>query len=126
AELRNDNIVDRFGSPFYCLYGIERAGRLSGQRFLGGHDWYEIGCRYLVNTQRRDADAEKGGSFWTVPAGRGTHDFWPVVATSFALLFLSKGKTPVLISKMAYGSPDSMGWNNKRSDMRHLVEFASR
>ena len=29
---------------FYNLYGIERAGRLSGQRFLGNHDWYREGC----------------------------------------------------------------------------------
>src|SRR5262249_50204027 len=44
----------------------------------------------------------------------------------FALLFLAKGRTPVLISKLAYGGVDSSDWNNKRSDVRHLVEFASR
>lgn len=119
ARLDDTNILDRFGSPFYCLYGVERAGRLSGQRFFGGHDWYEVGCRYLVGAQKADGS-------WSSPAGRGTFDHWPVIATSFSLLFLSKGRTPVLISKMAYGGRDSMSWNNKRSDIKHLVEFASR
>ncbi|MFO0880466.1 MAG: DUF4159 domain-containing protein [Gemmataceae bacterium] len=119
ARLDETNILDRFGSPFYCLYGIERAGRLSGQRFFGGHDWYEVGCRYLVAAQKADGS-------WTGLAGRGTFDHWPVIATSFSLLFLSKGRTPVLISKLAYGDRDSTGWNNKRSDIKHLVEFTSR
>jgi hypothetical protein len=117
AALSNDNIVDRFGSPFYCLYGIERAGRLTGQRYFGGHDWYEVGSKYLVGAQKADGS-------WGGAAGPGIFDHWPVISTSFALLFLSKGKTPVLISKMAYG--DDMGWNNKRNDVKHLVDFASR
>ena len=49
----------------------------------------------------------------------------PIVSTSFALLFLSKGRTPVLISKLAYGDPGSQDWNNDRNDARNLVEFAS-
>ncbi|MFO0929200.1 MAG: DUF4159 domain-containing protein [Gemmataceae bacterium] len=119
ARLTDDNILERFGSPFYCLYGIERAGRLTGQRFFGGHDWYEVGCRYLVGAQKADGS-------WSGFSGRGTFDPWPVIATSFSLLFLSKGRTPVLISKLAYGNADYMGWNNKRHDVRHLVEFASK
>ncbi len=117
AQLTEGNVVGTFQHPFYCLYGIERAGRLTGQRFFGGHDWYEIGCRFLVDNQKADGS-------WTIAAN--TLDHWPVVATSFSLLFLSKGRTPVLISKLAYGDKDNTGWNNKRSDVRHLVEFASR
>ena len=103
------------GWPFYWLYGIERTGRLTGQRFLGGHDWYEVGCRYLVG-------AQKAGGRWEGGSGDGP----PIIATSFALLFLAKGRTPVLLTKLAYGPADYAGWNNKHSDARHLVEFASR
>jgi hypothetical protein len=46
------------------------------------------------------------------------------VSTSFALLFLSKGRTPILVSKFAHGPGED--WNNKRHDARHLAEFASR
>jgi hypothetical protein len=116
ARLTNDTIAG-FGTPFYCLYGIERTGRLSGQRYFGGHDWYRLGCEWLVSKQKNDGSWE----------GEGIHrqlDHWPVVATSFSLLFLSKGRTPVLITKMAHSDGDA--WNNKRSDARNLVEFASR
>jgi hypothetical protein len=118
AEI-NADAVTRFNSPFYCLYGIERTGRLTGQRFFGGHDWYEVGCRWLVDVQKADGS-------WGGASGLGTHDSQPVIATSFALLFLAKGKTPVLISKLAYGGKADMGWNNKRSDVKHLVEFCSK
>ena len=29
---------------FYYLYGLERAGRLTGLRFFGRHDWYRMGA----------------------------------------------------------------------------------
>jgi hypothetical protein len=119
ARLTPDNAHERLGSPFYCLYGLERAGRLTGQRFFGGHDWYEVGCRYLVDIQKADGSWQGSGF------GR-QFDAEPIVATSFALLFLSKGRTPVLVSKLAYGPPEGHGWNNKRNDMRNLVEFCSK
>jgi hypothetical protein len=116
--------LDRFqltmpGRTFYNLYGIERAGRLSGLRFFHSHDWYREGCIWLVSRQN------KGEGFW---AEAGSSDAWPIVSTSFALLFLSKGRTPVLISKLAHGDPverqtTDLDWNNDRNDCRHLTEF---
>lgn len=104
--------------PYYALYGVERAGRLTGQRYLGGHDWYRVGCDFLVKVQGPDGSWGKDiGSF-------GSLDSWPVVATSFSLLFLAKGRTPVLISKFAHNGERS--WNRKRNDMRNLVEFTSK
>ena len=101
--------------PYYNLYGIERAGRLSGQRFFGGHDWYREGCTWLTTAGRQRADGS-----WS---GGGQLDGWPVVTTSFALLFLSKGRTPVLVSKLRHGP--NQDWNNDHSDVRHLVEYMS-
>jgi hypothetical protein len=105
---------------FYNLYGIERAGRLSGMRFFGAHDWYREGCDYLVREQ------QDNGSWHA----RGVWDQWPVVSTSFSLLFLSKGRTPVLISKLVHGAwprrDDDLDWNNDRNDLRHLTDFASK
>jgi Domain of unknown function (DUF4159) len=116
--LTEPGATEKLHSPYYFLYGIERVGRLSGQRFLGGHDWYEIGCRYLVDRQQPDGHWEGRG---------GTQlDGWDVVATSFSLLFLARGRTPVLVSKFAYGPSEDNGWNNKRNDVRNLVEFTGR
>jgi hypothetical protein len=106
--------IDVGGNVFYNLYGIERAGRLSGQRFLGDRDWYRGGCEYLVRSQKEDGS-------WHEPT---QYDDWPVVSTSFALLFLSKGRTPVLISKLLHGPGDD--WNNDRHDARNLVAYAGK
>ncbi len=109
------------GRTFYNYYGIERAGRLSGLRFLGDHDWYRAGCERLVAMQRDNGAWRADGTF----------DNMPVVSTSFALLFLSKGRTPILISKLAHGDltqryGPQADWNNDRYDARNLVEFSSR
>jgi hypothetical protein len=121
-------------SDLYNYYGLERLGRLSGQRFIGTHDWYREGCEYLIRNQALMND----GSF----SDQGLVGAGPL-ATSFALLFLSKGRTPILVSKFAWGEaqndttgfievprkgdpPGMVNWNRKHSDARHVVEFASR
>jgi hypothetical protein len=106
---------------YYNLYGFERLGRLTGLRFIGGHDWYREGCEFLVNRQRQDGSWED----------RGAYDMWPIVNTSFALLFLSKGRTPILISKLVHTpngqrGRDDLDWNPDRNDIRNLTDFASR
>ena len=119
-------------SSFYNMYGIERVGRLTGQRFLGRVDWYREGCTYLVREQRKDGA-------WSASDGE-SYDAVTAISTSFSLLFLSKGKTPVLISKLAYGDfalPDGgtlvergnggvIGWNRKQQDVRNLTAFVSK
>src|SRR5262249_25689044 len=107
----------------YYLYGVERAGRLSGQRFFGNHDWYREGASYLVERQSRH-----DGS-WSTAAGVEAD---PLVASSFALLFLSKGLAPVLINKLNYPSaaaPAAPGalpnWNLHPNDARNLTEYVS-
>lgn len=120
----------RFSNPphtFYNVYGIERVGRLSGQRFIGDHDWYREGCEYLTGVKESPL-AQKSDGHWQA---EGTVDNFPVVSTSFAVLFLAKGRTPILLSKLAWDGPadrpgNGAGWNRKHHDARHLVEYSSR
>jgi len=108
---------------YYYLYGLERAGRLSGLRFIGNHDWYREGCEFLV-----DAQDPKDGSWKGLPPFEGSS----LVNTCFGLLFLSKGRTPILISKLTHAANLGGGritqddWNNDRNDVRNLVDFTSR
>jgi hypothetical protein len=130
---------DEGKSMYYNYYGLERLGRLSGQRFIGRYDWYRQGCTNLVRFQATD------GSFPYPDKGNGLDAGNSVITTSFALLFLSKGRTPVLVSKFAWGKRAAGGantvlvehdlndnptlkpdWNRKRNDARHMVEFAAR
>lgn len=132
---------DEGKSMFYNYYGIERLGRLSGQRFIGRYDWYRQGCTNLVRFQAAD------GSFPYPDKGSGLDAGNNIVTTSFSLLFLSKGRTPVLVSKFAWGNwekpkvgtprvlverdlngdaTNKPNWNRKHNDARHVVEFAAR
>jgi hypothetical protein len=97
----------------YYLYALERAGRLTGMRFFGQHDWYRLGAEEFVRTQN------KLSGFW-----RGTNQETDVVATSFALLFLAKGRAPVLINKLFHFPSDD--WDNDPDDVRNLVSIVSR
>jgi hypothetical protein len=111
---------------FYYLYGLERAGRLTGMRFFGSHDWYRLGAEELVHTQ------QLLGGFWEGTAIERNH----VLATSFALLFLAKGRAPVLINKLRHGHKEdgnprvrdavTKDWNNDADDIRNLVGIVSR
>jgi hypothetical protein len=110
---REASWIDRSKSVYYNLYGIERAGRLTGLRFFGGRDWYREGCTYLVDRQKPDGSWSADTEF----------DRWPPVSTSFALLFLVRGRTPILINKLVHGPGDD--WNNDHHDARDLVDFAA-
>ena len=100
------------GWLLYYLYGVERAGRLTNQRFLGGHDWYREGAELLVSLQ------DQLSGYWK---GSGHAEDDPHLATSLALLFLSKGRRPVLCAKLKHEPLDD--WNHHRSDLSNLTGY---
>lgn len=107
---------------FYYLYGVERVGRLTGRRYVVGprrvdgrgatapHDWYREGAEFLVREQ------DKLQRFWK---GSGIAETNPTVATSLALLFLSKGRRPIVLAKARHG--DSDDWDVHRQGVPHLT-----
>ncbi len=100
------------GNILYYLYGLERVGRLTGQRFIGAHDWYREGADYLIQMQRRGL-----GGQWR---GVGVGEDKPVIGTSLALLFLSKGRRPIVVAKLEYGRRDD--WDYHSAGIPKLVD----
>ncbi|MFP6669178.1 MAG: DUF4159 domain-containing protein [Pirellulales bacterium] len=111
---------------YYYLYCLERVGRLTARRFFyrneklaNGetetvrYDWYREGAAYLVRTANDDGS-------WISENGAGKI---PEIATSFALLFLSKGRRPVLISKLKRANND---WNRLQNDLTNLTRYTER
>ena len=96
----------------YYLYALERVGRLTGRRFLGRNDWYRMGSEMLVKQQ----DPLDG--HWR---GNGVREDNKLVGTSLALLFLSKGRRPVVVAQMKYGADDSAAWNHHRHAVHNLT-----
>ena len=95
---------------YYYLYGLERVGRLTARRLIGEHDWYREGAEFLVHQQ------DQFSHHWT---GGGFAEENPNIATALALLFLSKGRRPVLVGKLTHGPGDD--WNNHSSDVANLT-----
>jgi uncharacterized protein DUF4159 len=97
---------------YYYLYGLERAGRLTARRFIGEHDWYREGAEFLVREQ------DTLSHFWK---GSWYFEREPRISTAMALLFLSKGRRPIVMAKIKYGAADE--WTQHRRDAAHLTEY---
>ena len=119
-SVHNNPNNDKSGWWLYYMYALERAGRLSARRFFGEHDWYREGAEILVNEGFHDALT---GAWRGRGGSSDVERRYPALATSYALLFLSKGKSPVVINKLAYGN--GTDWNNDRHDVHNLTRFLS-
>src|SRR5207248_5838475 len=85
-----DNSVNISGQYGYSLYGLERAALASGMMFVGTHDIYrEVAMQVLKN--------QRASGAWSADSGRDA-----VIETSFALLFLARGRNPVMVNKLRY------------------------
>jgi hypothetical protein len=101
--------------PFYTLYGIERIGLASGYKYLGTIDWYRHGADSLLAGQFQDGSW--GGN---------------VPDTCFAMLFLSRGRSPLVMSKLQYSldthgdKPKEANWNQRPRDAANVTRWLSR
>jgi hypothetical protein len=100
----------------YTMYGIERIGVASGYKYFGNLDWYQVGADFLVKTQRPD------GSWGSVPD------------TCFALLFLSRGRAPVMMNKVRYSHAPAQPnarvpeapWNQRPRDAANVSRWVGK
>lgn len=104
---RGNNAITIQGGGWwgYALYGIERVGLASGFKHFGGNDWYRELARQVVRRQ------DDNGSW-----GDG------VVDTAYAVLFLSRGRHPVMMSKLRFDG----FWSNRPRDLANLSRFGGR
>ncbi len=115
---KNFKVGENFPSgqqwKFYFLDTLEQVGGFSGGRLFGEHDWFQEGARELIRTQSLDTGEWRG-----VLSERE-----PTLATSFALMFLCRGRSPVLIQKGQHAPGDD--WMNDPDDVRSLVGAVAR
>jgi len=88
---------------YYYLYGLERVGLASGYKYFGKTDWYKMGVSALLGRQR------------------GNGSWGDVVDSSFALLFLARGRHPILSNKLNYPGT----WNSRPRDLANLTAWVS-
>jgi hypothetical protein len=104
--------------PFPTLYAFERVGVASGLRYFNGIDWYEKGSNWAL-TKQSSSGAWNGGDGGA---------FSPLSDTCFAMLFLCKGRAPIVISKLQYNETGGKEakWNQRARDAANLVRWTGR
>jgi len=92
---------------YYWLYTLSRVGLASGFKQFGGVDWYARGGAELIRRQN--------------PDGSWDYDDERLPSTAFALLFLTRGRDPVVMNKLAYKGQ----WNARPRDIANLATWMS-
>jgi hypothetical protein len=100
-----DNAVNIGNHTGYTLYGLERAGLASGWKRFGKHDWFRELAATVLAAQQKDGR-------WTGPDG-------PLPETCLRVLFLSRGRHPVLLNKLRFDG----AWANRPRDAVKLATF---
>jgi hypothetical protein len=117
AQGDNAVAVSAAGSRFisYDLFSLARAGGACGFKYFGNHDWYrELAADVLT---RQGADGSWGGEGG---ASQGAQD--RIIETAYALLLLSRGQHPVLLTKLRFDGP----WANHPHDAANLARYVGR
>jgi hypothetical protein len=89
---------------YYWLYAVERVAISTGFKYIGPHNWYAEGARAIIDHGVGTAGGGLGGE---------------ISSTSFALLFLIKGRGPILMNKLQYDGP----WNLHPHDAECLARY---
>lgn len=90
---KDGRLLNDFHQHGYAIYGIERVGLASGMKYIGEVDWYRALAARQLAKQREDGGWNATGS--PEPA-----------ETAFNVLFLVRGRPPVMMSKLRYDLPE--------------------
>ncbi len=113
-----------FAAPwaYYTLFAIERCGAASGYKSFGDKDWFNLGADWLIKEQNKESGSWDGANNPN---------------TSFALLFLGRGRSPVAVLKLQYGAtevgeganvvaPTGANWNQRPRDVANICRWTGR
>ncbi|MBI5724374.1 MAG: DUF4159 domain-containing protein [Planctomycetes bacterium] len=107
-EWMEKNIGNPSTKRYYYLYGLERVGLASGYKYFGATDWYKAGTTDLLS--RQDATGS-----WN------SHEA-PVPNTCYGLLFLIRGRLPVIINHLEYDGD----WNNRPRALANFCRWSEK
>ncbi|HVS72999.1 MAG TPA: DUF4159 domain-containing protein [Phycisphaerae bacterium] len=97
---------------YYALYGVERASLAGGIKYLGKINWYRAAAVDVMTHQQDDGSFD-GGDFYGADG---------IVNTCYCLLFLARGRAPVLMNKLQYPGV----WNARPRDSANVHAYLSK
>jgi len=115
----NKNFTDKFlqktkgnANSSYTGFCIQQMGMTSGQKFIGGVDWYAVMAWELAKPQPL-GNQYRRNAFWG-----------PLVRGAFELIMLAKGRLPLTFNKLDYGA--GTGWDYHPRDIARFSEYMQR
>jgi hypothetical protein len=101
----------------YAMYNMERVGTASGYKYFGTTDWYRTGAAELLKTQE--------------PSGAWASGSGPLPGTVWGILFLVKGRAPIMMNKLDYtidlrGDKGITNWNQRPRDIANLAHWTGK
>ncbi|HUB27225.1 MAG TPA: DUF4159 domain-containing protein [Tepidisphaeraceae bacterium] len=122
-QSRDPHQLGEYTVQNFGLYAIARIGVISGRKYFNQRDWYQDGAKMLL-----DAQDPITGAWNNVPD------------TCLAILFLVRGRDPVILSKLQYASnattvihtsKSSRGgraetWNLRPRDVANITDWIGR
>jgi len=100
----------------YYLYSLERVGLATGRKYINTQNWYKEGAAMILKTQRDD------GSWQLNKEHFYATNINPNVYTAYSLLFLARGRNPVLLNKLQYNGP----WHARTQDANNLAAWVGK
>jgi len=105
-----DGLTEAYIQDGYLAFCVQRVGIASGHKFIDEFDWFAAGAETLCEPN---------------PFGRRYRGKWgPVVRASFELLFLARGRIPLVFNKLDFGGGEL--WNFHSRDVARFSEYMRR
>ena len=103
-------------NDLYTWYGVERIGVASGYKYFGTIDWFAEGADKVLKRQKTDGSFDGGFVGGTA-----------IPSTAYALLFLARGRAPVMMNKLDYTKADGkpVKWNQRPRDVANLARWTT-
>ena len=114
------------GRQYYTLFGISRVGLASGYKYLGTTDWFQWGSDAICREQSKSGE-------WNLKGDN--ENYKGVPDTAFALLFLARGRAPVMMNKLRYDVTATTGkttkavpgtWDQRPRDVANLARWVGK
>jgi hypothetical protein len=114
AKVANDDKSLKRNYPYNTLYGIERVGVAGGYKYLNNIDWFQKGADWLLAKQK--------------PDGSWPPEYGVLTSTSYGVIFLTRGRAPVVLNKLEYAAADGKpgNWNQRPRDAANLARWIGR
>jgi hypothetical protein len=100
----------------YFTFTLERIGLVGGYKYINGVNWYKESAAVLMKKQEANGSwaLDSIGTFYVIVP--------PNVFTAYAIMFLSRGRSPVLFNKLQYDGP----WDARPRDDANVSAFIGR